>query len=139
MRVVPFHHAHIGALKRQPEMEWLERHKIDYRCLEGPHSFSVFDRSDDIQACLGLIEHWAGRAEAWALLGEGCRSVLPALHRKIRGYLGECPYNRIDAAVPVEFVAAHRWVRMLGFICEAQRMTAYLPEGRDAALYAKVK
>lgn len=102
-------------------------------------SFSVFDRSGAVQACLGLIEHWAGRAEAWAMLGAASRPVMPAMHKAVLQFLDKSPFQRIDAAVPADFDAAHRWVRMLGFECEAPLMRGYLPGGKDAALYARTK
>ena len=46
--------------------------------------------------------------------------------------------RRVEATVDSGFMAAHRLMLMLGFKREG-RMIAYLPDGRDCDLYARVR
>lgn len=88
--------------------------------------------------CIGLVEHWEGRALAWAVLGAGAGRHLVAITRAVRRFLALAPWRRIEAAVECGFAPGHRWARLLGFALEAERMTAWSGE-RDFALYAHVR
>lgn len=91
-------------------------------------------------ACAGLVEVWEGRAYAWALLAEDAGPHMLAVTREIRSRIALAPFRRIEMAVAAGFTAGCRWAGMLGFICETpQPMRAYLPDGRDAWLYARVR
>ena len=48
-------------------------------------------------------------------------------------------FQRIEASVDVDFTAGHRWLRSLGFKCEAAMMQAFDPMGRTHSLYALVR
>lgn len=91
-------------------------------------------------ACAGLVEVWEGRAYAWALLATDVGPHLLAVTREIRSRLAATPCRRIEMAVADGFDAGCRWARLLGFYCETpQPMRGYLPDGRAAWLYARVK
>ena len=49
------------------------------------------------------------------------------------------PAQRIEAHIDVDFLNGHRWVEALGFVIEAPRMRKFTPDGRDVALYARVR
>lgn len=90
--------------------------------------------------CAGLIEVWAGRAYAWALLHEDVGPHLLALTRGIRSRLDETPFARIEMAVDADFEAGRRWAVLLGFTLETpQPMRHFLPSGRAAYQYARIR
>jgi hypothetical protein len=90
-------------------------------------------------ACAGVVEVWSGRAYAWALLAEDAGPHMLAITRAIRCFLQRAPYRRIEMAVTVGFDAGRRWAEMLGFQLETPTaMRNYLPNGKDAWLYARV-
>lgn len=89
--------------------------------------------------CGGAIDVWPGRKIVWALLDSECGKYFVEVHRAVKRFFDTLDYSRIEAVVDREFLPGHRWVRSLGFDLEAPRMVAYLPNGRDASLYARVK
>jgi hypothetical protein len=107
--------------------------------LEGcPHSYTVFARGR-IVAVAGVVENSPGRGEAWAELAQVCRKDFLAIHNAVKRFLDICPFVRVEATVDVDFVAAHRWVKLLGFELEAPRMRKYSLDGQDYSLYARVR
>lgn len=90
-------------------------------------------------ACAGLIAVHDSRAVAWAITSRCEKRVFARVHREIMRGLDQFPFRRIEAAVRADFTAGRRWLDRLGFACEAERLEAYLPDGRAAALYAKVR
>lgn len=95
---------------------------------------------DEPIACAGVVEVWEGRAYAWALLSEHAPPHLLTLTRVIRSRLAALPYRRVEMAVDAGFDAGCRWARMLGFRLETpEPMRAYLPNGREAWLYARTQ
>jgi hypothetical protein len=89
-------------------------------------------------ACAGLVEIWQGRAYAWALLAEGAGRYLLPVTREIRSRLDASGFARVEMAVDAGFIAGCRWAELLGFKLETpEPMRKYLPNGRDAYLYAR--
>ena len=86
----------------------------------------------------GVIPMWNGRAIAWALLAGDSGKHFPHIHKAIKRFLDDVPFNRVEATVDVGFKQGSRWVKMLGFELEGY-MKAYRPNGGDSLLYAKVK
>jgi hypothetical protein len=105
--------------------------------VEGPLSFTALADGRPV-CCAGIVEYWPGRGEAWAFLAADCRKELRAITNAMRRFLEVCPVRRVEAAVDVDFEPGHRWCRLLGFKLEASLLKAYLPEGGDVSLYAKV-
>lgn len=94
---------------------------------------------DRVIFCAGVSEYWPGRGEGWALLTEESRHHMLVITRMIKRFLEICPTRRIEASVEVNFKEGHRWAKMLGFELEASRLRAYLPDGQDCSLYARVR
>lgn len=88
--------------------------------------------------CAGLVEVWHGRAYAWALLGRCAGPRMLAITRAIRARLASAPFRRIEMAVDAGFEAGCRWPALLGFERESLAR-AYLPNGRDALIFAMVR
>ena len=67
----------------------------------------------------------------------------PQLHklvlRGIDGLQRDPAYKRLEVSVFVEFKAAHRWARLLGFEVEAPLARCYDPSGRDYVLYVRIR
>lgn len=104
-----------------------------------PQAFTMLDDGIPI-ACAGLIEIWKGRAEAWAFFDPRIGpSRFLAVHRSVLRFFDLAQYRRIEAVVDCGFEPGHRWVKMLGFKMEAERMTKYTVVGGDVVLYARIK
>lgn len=103
------------------------------------HAYSAVSESGRVVACAGIAKYWPGRAEGWAFFDRRCKRDFLSIHRAVRKFLDGYPVRRIEAAVESGFEAGHRWALALGFELEAPRMRAYTPEGRDCALYARVR
>lgn len=136
MIVVPFSRGHLERIRLQPAQEHVRAYFKDvdrfgtaYTALEG----------DEVLACAGLLPAGTHRAVVWALLGDIGPARFHRVHREVQRFLNRQPYRRVEALVDCGFDEAHRWVRLLGFDCEAERMKAYAPDGRDVALYARVR
>ena len=108
------------------------------RMEKSPFSYTIWDQGK-ILGSLGIFEHTPQSFEAWAILDKQCGGHFISIHRAVKRFLEAAPMSRIIAVVDYEFDAGHRWASLLGFDCEASRLTSYYPSGRDASLYAKVK
>ena len=86
----------------------------------------------------GLSPQWENRAIVWALLAGDIGHHFPAIHRSVRRFLIMSPFRRIEAHVDVGFKEGIRWMKMLGFECEAY-MKAFRPDGADMLLFARVR
>jgi len=103
------------------------------------YAFTALDKHRGVVGCAGLIEYWTGRAEAWAMFRPDRTRYFMSIHRAARNFLAICPHNRVEATVSCNYANAHRWVKLLGFQMEGERLRRYNPDGSDASLYAKVK
>jgi hypothetical protein len=103
-----------------------------------PYSYTLFS-GDRIVAVAGVLEYWPGRGEAWAELAQVCRKDFLAIHNAAKRFLDVCPFVRVEATVDVDFVAAHRWAKLLGFEMEAPVMKKYGVDGHNYSLYARTR
>lgn len=88
----------------------------------------------------GYYEIWRQRAYAWALVGRDAGPHMVALTRAIRSELGAAPFARIEMVVEKDFRAAERWAIALGFQLETPvALRRFLPSGRDAWIYSRIK
>jgi hypothetical protein len=96
---------------------------------------------DRVVGCAGIIPVWQGRYQVWAVLASdiGASGMVVAT-RIVRRCLSLYPGARIEATVVSDFEPGHRWMDILGFVRETpEPMRRYLPDGRDAVLYSRVK
>lgn len=141
--IVPFKAEHLAKLHLQPAQKYMSN-IIDEeyaKVLEGEnvHSFSLLD-GGLVLACGGVAPMWHGRAIAWMIIaGEAAGFKFLNVHKAILRFFETCYINRIEATVDCDFEQGHRWMRMLGFKMEAERMKGYRPDGGDCALYARVR
>lgn len=141
MELVPFRPAHLARLRLQRAQVHLgvllDDPGYGMALAEAGPAFTGVHRGA-VVGCAGLSELSPGRAYAWALLSD-CRAVpFRAVHRAVVDVLNASPVRRIETAVDSGFAAGERWARLLGFGWEG-RMRAYLPDGGDAELYARIR
>lgn len=140
MDIVPFKAEHILEMQIQDG----QAHSRPFitaeyaKWLEGEYAFTGLVNGRPI-AVAGVTELWQERALLWSFIGRDAGSHFYAIHRAALRLLASLPYRRIEADTPCEFKAGHRWLRMLGFTMEAERMRAYLPGGGDSSFYARVR
>ena len=138
--VVPFKAEHLAAIKLQD----MQAHLSDWvtleqgRGLEQFPSYTAFVDGTAIGAA-GILHMWMGRAMAWAFIAKSEPKDFLKGHRVVKKFLDGCYVQRIEMTVDCDFPEAHRWAKMLGFEMECERMKHYSPDGRDCALYAKVR
>lgn len=142
MRVEAFRPVHLQRIRLQSAQTYFgsEIAKPDYAdmLMSGP-LFTALE-GDEVLACAGVAEVWTGRAVAWALISQDAGRHMFGVHRAVSGFLAQAPYRRIEAMVDAGFDAAHRWIRLLGFVCETPNgMRGFNPDGRDSYLYSRVK
>lgn len=140
MEIVPFKAEHILALQLQDEQAYSKPFITEEyaKWLEGEYAFTALVDGKPI-AVAGVTELWANRALMWSFLGKDAGPHLLAIHKATLRAIKALPYRRLEADTPCDFVEGHRWLKMLGFKLEAERMEAYLPNGGDSSLYARVR
>lgn len=136
MNIVRFEPAHVLEITAQPA----QISEVTADALAVPYGQAWTALLDGRPICsAGVVEVWAGRAYAWALLASDAGPHLLALTREIRCHLARLPFRRVEMAVDAGFDAGARWARLLGFTLETPApMRGYLPGGRDAWLYARI-
>ena len=141
MHIVPFEPSHLRSLVLQDAQSWMTPmlSQDDYgRYLkEGGPCFSAA-HEDRIIVCSGLVNIWENRAQAWALMSTDAGRHFVRIFRAIRSFLDLQEIRRIEATVDANFKQGHRLMHMLGFQHEGL-MRAYLMDGRDCDLYARVR
>jgi len=100
------------------------------------HSYTAVDNGR-ILACGGVIEHYPGRGEAWAVLDATKPKDFLKVHNAAKRFFDMGLFARTEAVVEIGFEAGHRWLVLLGFKLEAPCMKHYGPDGRDYSLYAR--
>lgn len=102
--------------------------------------FTLKDEAGRVVACMG--GRWLGqkRVEVWIILDYRCTSrERVTIAAAARAQLDACAADRAEAFVECDFTEGHTWLKHLGFQLEAPRMRRYLPDGKDCALYARVR
>jgi len=141
VRMEKFKAEDIASLAQTPGNEYLKSFTPgSLRALErSPYAHTVFADDGTVLLCGGVTPYWEGRAESWAMLNRNRRADFIGLHRVALRFLEKCPVRRIEASVECDSENGHRWCKALGFKLEAERLKGFLPGGKDAALYARVK
>lgn len=90
---------------------------------------------DRVLAICGVAQHHPGRAHGWALFAADLGVQMTAVVRAIRRFLRVCGYARVETTVVCDHREGHRLARLLGFVCECERMTGFGEDGEDHAMY----
>ncbi len=139
--VVPFHAAHILALKLQPAQAWIGAYLTEpqLRTLENEWAVTLMDDGVPLGSA-GAVPWHQNRALVWSFVGDRItKRIFVEVHLLARQWLRGLPFRRLEAAIDIDFAAGHRWATLLGFTVEAERMRGYMVDGRDCALYAMVR
>jgi len=94
-----------------------------------------------VVVCAGILPLWPGRSQVWAVIASDIGGAgMLRLTRAVRRFLMLQTAGRIEATVVAGFEAGYKWMDILGFERETpEPMRGYLPDGRDAVLYARVR
>ena len=135
----PFRMNHISQLQVQPAQRWTLEYLTPpiLTVLESTQANTVFHNGQPI-LCGGVIEQRPDYGILWSFVGQVGPHDFFHLHRLARLFIRSLPHRRLEMHVDCGFVNGHRWARALGFRCEAPRMRAFLLNGLDAALYARI-
>lgn len=93
-----------------------------------------------VVACGGIIPIWNGREQVWALISDtiGAQGMV-LLTRAVKRRMAMHERGRIEAHVAVGFKAGHRWMKILGFKPETGILRQFLPDGRNAVQYVRIR
>jgi hypothetical protein len=108
------------------------------RAMEGPTAWTGFVDGKPLW-CFGYLPVYATRAAVWAFIGRHAGPHFTRIHREAATRLDALPFRRLEMQVDCDFEEGHRWARLLGFELEVERLRCFGFDGRDNALYAKVK
>lgn len=134
MKIVPLKQEHLDRIEIQGAHAYVSGWLTEAikKEMEKGMSFAAID-GDNVLGCAGIIDYWPGRSAAWAILSGTCGRNFVAIHRAVQSFLSLKTYGRLEATADVDFGAAHRWLEMLGFKLETEKMPGYLPNGGGAA------
>lgn len=139
MILEPFKIHHLEKLEKQKQKTYLHFTEAIRKSLENsPHTMTLH-KDGRIYFCGGLLKHWPGRYEGWAVFDRKIGQEFITIHRMVKRYLELVDFRRIECVVNFEFSRGHRWAKALGFEVEASLLKRYFDTGEDAVLYARVK
>jgi len=140
MLIVPYAPHHLHRLALQPHQQHLavalREHGWAEQVAEAGPCWTALADEEPI-ACAGFQDCWAGRAIAWAILGETAGHHMRALTRAVRRALDAHPAERIEAQALIGFAPATRWARLLGFAPE--HVLRKFHQGRDYQAFVLLK
>lgn len=139
MLVVPFHRDHLKTLNLQlAQREALPLlTDVIVNELERGQSFTALINGVPL-ICCGVHSDGMGRGVLWALVSQDMGRHMVQITKLCRQFFDNAGYRRLETVVDYDFEAGHRWMKLLGFTKEAERMRSYYPTGRDCSLYAKI-
>jgi len=140
MRIIPFKQHHLEIIELQESQAYLGSWVTPdiAKALEAHISFTGI-ANDKVIACAGMIKRSECWGTLWAYLSKDAGKHLISIHKASRKLIEGSMLKRIDTTVDCEFEAGHRWMKLLGFEMEAERMRCYRPDGGDSSLYARIK
>jgi len=94
---------------------------------------------DEIIACGGFLHYFPHRAEMWSILGEHANKHMVTLTRIGRRMLDGCSYRRVEATVASNFMEGHRWLNMLGFEIEREKIPFFGPNQETTDIYVRLR
>lgn len=140
MEIVRFKAEHMKEIVEQESQRYLQKYITEEHALlmeKQKYSYTAII-DNRIVACAGVVEYWKDRGEMWIILDQNCKKEFLKIHNAVKRFLHICPIKRIEAVVDYSFDAAHRWMDLLGFRLEAEKLESYRPDGGDCSLYVRV-
>jgi len=135
MNIIAFKPEHLAAMRLQP-MQMGARFDPGHAPALGEDAWTGIAEGAPV-VCAGIMPLWAGRGMAWACLSADAGRHFMAIHRAAARVFALPRYRRVEAYVDPVWAPARRWVELLGFTREGL-MRAFLPEGGDMLLYARI-
>ena len=142
MEITPFKIEHLESLELQAAQysfqplfqkksygESLQRNGVAYTAIIDGQAVAI----------AGVMTMWEGRGIAWAFFSQKALDNFAWIYRAIKRFLSLSDLRRIECFVDCEFANAHRLALCLGFVLECERMRSFTPDGRDCALYVRIK
>lgn len=93
----------------------------------------------EVLAIAGILPRWQGCGMAWTWLGHGWRRHARLITDAVRAGLEATEYDRLEAAVRVDYARGHAWMRRLGFELETPVAKRWGPDGADYSIYRRLK
>lgn len=139
MIAVPYKAEHLFAMDVQPAQAhmYAAMPESDAYALEQFETYSFLSDEGEPLLCFGFLPIWAGRAVIWAYVSAKAGTEFVRVHREAKAIIDSSRFRRLEAYVDVDFEQGHRWMRLLGFGKEVDKMTAFLPDGNDATMYVR--
>ena len=142
MKIIPFEAHHLLDVDLQDSQTYLSQwiNEAQAKEIEATEcAFTGVNEDGSLMGCAGVMNIWHGRAQGWAYISKKAegRSFIK-VHKAVSRFFDACYIKRVEITVDCNFEQGHRWAEMLGFTMEAERMTAYRPDGGDCALYARI-
>jgi hypothetical protein len=142
-KIIPFKGEHLKKIVMQEESLAYMRHMLsDEMLLRLEHNpFAVSVETDgEVVMCGGLSIYWENRGEVWAVYdSHKLKKNFVPVFRISKKWIDALSVRRIEASVDIGNKFAERQIQLLGFEKECSLMRKFRPDGRDCALYAKVK
>lgn len=136
---MPFKALHLAQIELQGAQTFGGKSREIGEALERSFAFSGID-NDIVLGCAGIVPLWEGRAHLWSYLSKNInKTQMIAIHRAALRGIEMRTEKRLEATCDVNFKAGHRWLKMLGFQMECERMRSYRPDGGDEALYSRIR
>lgn len=139
--IVPFKKEHFHRMNLHPVFENIRPYMTDEMLTimeKEKYAYSLI-RDGEILACSGITTIWQDRGEAWTFFGNISKPDFLFVFRAVKKFLDLCEMKRIEASILEGFDASHRWIKLLGFTLEAPSRPKYTPDGKNYALYARIK
>lgn len=143
-RVVPFTALHATLI--QPQKRQLSEHRffmgVDWSAYAKRGSAYAMEEKGLPIAGAGVMPVWDGVYEAWAMIGSQVgRAAMVRVYKETQLFLGflfdDPAVRRVQTQVKTDFLAGHRFARMLGF-AEEGVLRRYGPDGSDYTMYSRV-
>ena len=136
MRIIKFLPEHIKQIPLQAHQASKEIYEHDYSGLIND-AWTLLDNNNSPVFIGGFYQIWNNRQVCWCLLshdsGKYFTRIIRAVKKEFTSRVG-----RIECYVSPEFVQGHRFAKLLGFTCEAERMVGFHANGETAAMYSIV-
>jgi hypothetical protein len=141
MRLEPLTAAHVAALDPQDAQAHLSaEERLQVSLAQAAHGPSFAALAGELVVAVGgVYTVWPTRGIGWAGLSRHAGPHMLALTRAVRDWYEALGYLRVEMYAAADHPEAVRWARLLGFHNETPiPMRAFLPEGTDAYLFARV-
>lgn len=139
--LIPFEPEHIIPLAKEPMnaniADWYES---GYAKAAKELTQAVTGLVDgEIIGCCGVLEMWTGRGHIWTVVSERVRKNPVQIFKGMRRYFDSLNFRRLEMDIPIDLEVAHRRAIFMGFELETPLARKFLPDGKDASIYVRVR